>query len=57
MPAVRLHGPLEAFLAQDVSERSSLAEGYQALANILGMPDPVTDEAGGGEQAGDGSGA
>jgi flagellum-specific ATP synthase len=33
--AIRLHEPLEAFLRQAQDEKSSLAEGYQQLAQIL----------------------
>jgi flagellum-specific ATP synthase len=34
--AVRLYPQLEAFLAQSKSERASMAQGYDALAAILG---------------------
>jgi len=34
--AIRLHGPLEAFLAQDKAEATSLEQGYQRLEQILG---------------------
>jgi flagellum-specific ATP synthase len=34
--AIRLHGPLEQFLAQAREDATSLAEGYQRLATILG---------------------
>jgi flagellum-specific ATP synthase len=34
--AVRLYPQLEAFLGQSKSERASMAEGYDALAAILG---------------------
>ena len=33
--AIRLHEPLEGFLRQARDEKSSLAEGYQQLAQIL----------------------
>ena len=33
--AIRLHKPLEAFLAQGKEEATSLAEGYQRLAEIM----------------------
>lgn len=33
--AIRYHGALEAFLAQDKTERSELAAGYAKLAEIL----------------------
>ena len=33
--AIRLHGPLEAFLGQRKDEATTLAEGYQQLASIL----------------------
>jgi flagellum-specific ATP synthase len=39
--AIRLHEPLEGFLAQDKSEATDLAEGYAWLAQILG---PVETE-------------
>jgi flagellum-specific ATP synthase len=35
--AIRLHGPLEAFLAQRKEESTSLAEGYRLLEQILAM--------------------
>jgi len=38
--AIRYYPALEAFLAQDKNERSDLAGGYAALAEILGMPAP-----------------
>ena len=38
--AIRLHEGLEAFQRQAVDERTTLEEGYQALAEILGMPAP-----------------
>jgi len=34
--AIRLHGPLEAFLSQGKEEATSLAEGYRRLAEIIG---------------------
>jgi flagellum-specific ATP synthase len=34
--AIRLHGPLEDFLRQQKDEATGLAEGYQALAQIVG---------------------
>jgi len=34
--AIRLHGPIDAFLAQGKDEATSLIEGYQWLARILG---------------------
>lgn len=34
--AIRYHEPLEAFLAQKPEERSTLADGYAALAKVLG---------------------
>jgi flagellum-specific ATP synthase len=34
--AIRLHQPLEAFLAQSKEEATSLREGYQRLEQILG---------------------
>ena len=34
--AIRLHPPLEAFLGQAKDEATSLNEGYQRLAGILG---------------------
>ena len=34
--AIRLHQPLEAFLGQAKDESTTLAEGYQRLASILG---------------------
>ena len=33
--AIRLHGPLEAFLGQGKDEATTLAEGYARLAQIL----------------------
>ena len=33
--AIRLHRPLEAFLAQDKEEATSLGQGYQRLEQIL----------------------
>ncbi|KAB2874121.1 MAG: flagellar protein export ATPase FliI, partial [Pseudorhodoplanes sp.] len=39
--AIRLHGPLEAFLAQAKEEATGLAEGYQRLEKIL--PPPATE--------------
>jgi flagellum-specific ATP synthase len=36
--AIALHPALEAFLAQDKAESTSLAEGYQRLAQILASP-------------------
>jgi flagellum-specific ATP synthase len=33
--AIRLHKPLEAFLAQGKEEATSLAEGYRRLAEIV----------------------
>ena len=33
--AIRLHKPLEAFLAQSKEEATSLAEGYRRLAEIM----------------------
>ena len=33
--AIRLHGPLEAFLGQGKEEATDLAEGYRRLAAIL----------------------
>ena len=33
--AIRLHGPLEAFLSQKKDEASTLSEGYQRLQTIL----------------------
>jgi flagellum-specific ATP synthase len=44
--AIGLHTPLEAFQQQDIEERTSLAEGYSALAAILHMPDPAGDAGG-----------
>jgi flagellum-specific ATP synthase len=55
--AIRLHAPLEAFQQQGIEERTSLAEGYSALAQILQMPDPgagAADDAGDGPDAGNG---
>ena len=37
--AIRLHGPLEAFLAQSKEEATSLAEGYRRLAEIVAAPE------------------
>jgi flagellum-specific ATP synthase len=37
--AIRLHGPLEAFLAQGKEEATSLAEGYRRLAEIVAAPE------------------
>ena len=34
--AIRLHRPLEAFLAQAKEEATSLGQGYQRLEQILG---------------------
>jgi flagellum-specific ATP synthase len=34
--AIRLHAPLEAFLAQLKDEATSLGQGYQRLEQILG---------------------
>jgi len=34
--AIRLHGPLEAFLTQSKEESTSLAEGYSQIAQIIG---------------------
>ena len=36
--AIALHPALEAFLAQDKAQSTSLAEGYQRLAEILAVP-------------------
>ena len=36
--AITLHEPLEDLLRQDVADRASLADGYAALAQILGLP-------------------
>ena len=41
--AVALNPSLEAFLRQGIDERSGLADGYAALAQILGMPDPAEE--------------
>ncbi|MGF1609880.1 MAG: flagellar protein export ATPase FliI [Kiloniellales bacterium] len=38
--AIRYYPQIEAFLGQDKDERSTLAEGYQALAGLLGLPAP-----------------
>ncbi len=38
--AIRLHEGLEAFQRQAVDERTTLEEGYRALAEVLGMPAP-----------------
>ena len=35
--AIRLHRPLEAFLAQSKEEATSLGHGYQLLEQILGI--------------------
>jgi len=43
--AIRLHDGLEAFQRQDMAERTSLDEGYQQLAQILGMDGPAQVEA------------
>ena len=43
--AIRYYPHIEAFLAQDRAERSTLDEGYGGLAAILGLPWP--DEAAG----------
>ncbi len=37
--AIRLHAPLEAFLAQGKEEATSLAEGYRRLAKIVAAPE------------------
>jgi flagellum-specific ATP synthase len=37
--AIRLHTPLEAFLAQGKEEATSLAEGYRRLAEIVAAPE------------------
>jgi flagellum-specific ATP synthase len=37
--AIRLHRPLEAFLAQGKEEATSLSDGYQQLEAILGAPE------------------
>jgi flagellum-specific ATP synthase len=37
--AIRLHQPLEAFLAQGKEEATSLAEGYRRLAEIVAAPE------------------
>jgi flagellum-specific ATP synthase len=37
--AIRLHKPLEAFLAQSKEEATSLAEGYRRLAEIVAVPE------------------
>jgi flagellum-specific ATP synthase len=37
--AIRLHAPLEAFLAQGKEEATSLAEGYRRLAEIVAAPE------------------
>ena len=53
--AIALHEPLEGLLRQDVNDPATLADGYEALARILGMPagpsetpveNPPMDEAG-----------
>jgi flagellum-specific ATP synthase len=41
--AIGLHEGLEAFQRQAVDERTTLEEGYRALARILGMPEPGAD--------------
>ncbi len=41
--AIRLHTPLEAFLRQGKEESTSLAEGYQRLAQILADPAAATE--------------
>ena len=41
--AIRLHAPLEAFLGQGKEESTSLIEGYQRLAQILGDPKLETE--------------
>ena len=38
--AIQYYPQIEAFLSQDKDERSTLAEGYQALAGLLGMATP-----------------
>jgi flagellum-specific ATP synthase len=35
--AIRLHGPLEEFLAQNKEDSTSLEQGYQRLEQILGQ--------------------
>lgn len=49
--AVTLNGPLEAFLSQNMDDRTPLDVGYAILAEILGMPwspgDAVDDSDGG----------
>jgi len=35
--AIRLHKPLEAFLAQGKEETTNLAEGYQGLAQVMAV--------------------
>jgi len=37
--AIRLHRPLEAFLAQSKEEATSLTEGYRRLAEIMAAPE------------------
>ena len=37
--AIRLHKPLETFLAQGKEEATSLAEGYRRLAEIMAVPE------------------
>jgi flagellum-specific ATP synthase len=37
--AIRLHQPLEAFLAQSKEEATSLAEGYRRLVEIVAVPE------------------
>jgi len=39
--AIGLHKQLEAFQQQDIEDRTSLGEGYGALAKILHLPDPA----------------
>ena len=36
--AIRVYPDIEAFLKQDMHERSDFAEGYAQLAHILAMP-------------------
>ncbi|HVY00282.1 MAG TPA: flagellar protein export ATPase FliI [Pseudorhodoplanes sp.] len=42
--AIRLHGPLEAFLAQAKDERTGILEGYQRLEQILSAPQAAATE-------------
>jgi flagellum-specific ATP synthase len=42
--AIRLHGPLEAFLAQSKEESTSLADGYQRLERIMAKETPSETE-------------